>query len=305
MQSFSMKTESFYRLAGKALKGIKQLGAALGLTHVNLAAYEPVYLEAKARAQAFGEARRAKSAAYATLRARRAEADEFLLDVRNYLTAFLSDTWSPAWIPLGFPNPSLKLPDTDAGRCQVLEKFQIYFVANPAHENAAKQFTAARAGTLCTALDGALTDIDACKESTRTRRDARDTAEAALDGKLAALQSELEVLLPPNDPRWLRFFGRIPGDPRVPEAVKDVTATAQPGVIALDWPDTVRAARYQVLKQVVGTDADFVLADTVEDSEAELSLTGVPAGAAVKLQVVPLNEIGPGAPSAVLELRAA
>ena len=64
-----------------------------------------------------------------------------------------------------------------------------------------------------------------------------------------------------------------------------------------------RAARYKVLKQVVGVDAEPVLAATVDESNARL--TGVPAGAVVKLQVVPTNEVGDGGGSAVLELRAA
>ena len=81
-----------------------------------------------------------------------------------------------------------------------------------------------------------------------------------LDEKISDLRSELDSVLQPTDPRWLKFFDRIPGDPRVPEKVEEVTATAQPGgIIDLDWSDTARAARYRVLKQVVGTDTDFVV----------------------------------------------
>ena len=46
-----------------------------------------------------------------------------------------------------------------------------------------------------------------------------------------------------------------------------------------------------------------MLADTVEDSSARL--TDVPVGAIVKLQIVPLNEVGEGAPSEVIHLQAA
>lgn len=107
-----------------------------------------------------------------------------------------------------------------------------------------------------------------------------------------------------SSPRWLKFFDRIPGDPRVPEKVQQVTATAQPGgVMSLDWPDAPRAARYRVLKQIVGTDAELVVVDTVTDSDAEL--TDVPSGATVKLHIVPLNGVGAGAPSEVIMLQAA
>ena len=111
-------------------------------------------------------------------------------------------------------------------------------------------------------------------------------------------------MLEPTDPRWLQFFDRIPGDPRVPERVEELVATAQPGgVIALDWEDATRAARYQVFKQVVGTDAEFVLAETVIASEAELD--DVPSGVTVKLRIVPVNSAGDGPASEIVQLQAA
>jgi hypothetical protein len=111
-------------------------------------------------------------------------------------------------------------------------------------------------------------------------------------------------LLAPEDPRWLKFYDRIPGDPRAPEKVVNVTATAQPsGIISVDWPDTPRAARYRVLRQVVGMEVDFVVAETVEDSDARLR--NVPSGATVKLQIVPVNASGPGEASDAIELQAA
>lgn len=138
----------------------------------------------------------------------------------------------------------------------------------------------------------------------RTRRDARDAAIKLLDKKISALRNELESVLDPLDTRWLKFFDRIPGDQRVPEPVEEFVATTQPGsIINLDWEDATRAARYRVLKQVVGTDAEFVVAETVDESEAQL--TDVPAGATVKLQIVPVNGVGSGVPSDVIELQAA
>jgi len=48
------------------------------------------------------------------------------------------------------------------------------------------------------------------------------------------------------------------GNPRPPEKVEDVTATAQAGgIIAVDWGDTVRAAHYRVFKQVVGVERSW------------------------------------------------
>ena len=45
------------------------------------------------------------------------------------------------------------------------------------------------------------------------------------------------------------------------------------------------------------------MAGTVDDSQAEIA--DVPAGATVKLQIVPLNGVGAGGASEVIELQAA
>lgn len=295
--------ETYFKLAEKPVKGLTALEVALGLTHVRKINYEPLFLDAKGKHQTFNLARQGKAQAYVTLRERRVVAAEYLADVKGYLTGFLGSSWSAAWAPLGFINGKLALPNTDAGRCQMLAAVQAYFGDHEQHENQAMNYTAAYAETLCGPLTDAVSNVEDCRFDVRTKRDARDAAIRLLDKKLSALRNELETVLDPMDPRWLKFFDRIPGDPRVPEKVEDVTATAQPNLILVDWPDAERAARYRLLKQVVGTDADFVLADTVDESEAQL--TGVPAGATVKLQVVPINGAGSGAASDVIELLAA
>jgi len=125
-----------------------------------------------------------------------------------------------------------------------------------------------------------------------------------LEKKLQVLWTELETVLEPTDPRWLKFLDRIPGDPRVPERVEGVTASAQAGgIIASEWPDSARAARYKVIKQVVGVDAEPVVVATVEDSDAQI--TGVPPGATVRLQIVAVNGVGEAPASEVIELQAA
>lgn len=297
-------TETLYRLAEKASPGLTQFEIPLALTHVTKAFYDPVLLDSKTKAHAFNQARQAKAAAYTLLRAKRADADTFLFNTQNYLSAFIGAAWSAAWAPLGFTTGSLRLPTRDPGRCQLLEKFALYFANHAAHENAALLFTATRASALCSALTDALATIDNCKIDTRSKRDARDAAETTLENTLHTLWTELETVLPPADPRWLKFMDRIPGDPRVPEAVEDLTAQSQPGgIILLDWEDATRAARYQVLRQIVGVDAEPVLALTVDESDAQL--TGLPIGATVRLHIVATNSVGPAAPSEVIELQAA
>ena len=305
MVSFTMiDYETYFKNAERPIGGFNTLGATLALTHVTIATYQPLFLDAQSKTATFDLARQGKADAYIQLRQKRAVAAEFLRDVRNHLTGPLGDTWSALWVPLGFINASLKLPNTDAGRCQVLAKVKAYFTAHPEQENAAENYTAAQADAICAPMVAAVAAVENCKFDTRTKRDLRDAAIRLLDKKISALRNELETVLEPLDPRWLKFFDRIPGDPRVPEPVEEFVATTQVGgIINLDWEDAARAARYRVLKQVVGTDADFVVVETVEESEAQL--TNVPAGATVKLQIVPVNGVGSGAPSDVIELHAA
>jgi len=301
-----MKTDydTYFLEAERPIAGLQALETALDLHHTTAAVYQPVFLDAKAKHQAFNTARYGKANAYATLFTRREAADVFLQNVRNYLTGFLGASWSAQWAPLGFLTGSLALPDTDAGRCAMLQNVAAYFTDHPTHANAAVNFTAAQATALCTPLVAALSGVEACRQDVRTKRDARDAAVEVLNKRISDLRRELEIVLEPTDPRWLQFFDRIPGDPRVPERVEELVATAQSGgVIALDWEDVARAARYQVFKQVVGTDADFVLAETVIASEAEVD--DLPAGATVKLRVVPLNSAGEGPSSEVVQLQAA
>jgi len=287
----------------RVLRGLTALGVPLNLTHVTKPIYEPIFLDFKAKHSAFEQARQGKTNGYTTLRQERGPAVVFLLNVRGYFKGFFGETWSPLWAPLGFINNSLALPERDLDRCDMLENVKMYFTNHPEHENAAREYTAAKADSFCVPLTAARINVEACKFETRTKRDARTMAKALLDKKISALRGELELVLSPTDPRWLKFFDRIPGDLRTPEQVEDVTATAQPGgLIVLDWPDAARAARYRVLKQVVGVDPEMVVADTVDESEAQLT---VPVGATVKLQIVPVNGTGPGAASEVIELQAA
>ena len=287
----------------RVLRGLTALAGPLNLTHLTKAIYEPIFLDFKARHLAYGQARHSQTNSYITLREKRATADEFLLNGRGYLKGFLGETWSPLWAPLGFINGSLALPDTDVDRCALLENVKTYFTNHPAHENAAREYTAAKAEALCAPLTDARTNVEHCKFDSRTKSDARKTAKALLDEKISDLRGELELVLGPTDPRWLKFFDRIPGDLRAPEKVEDVTATARPGgIIVLDWPDAARAARYRVLKQVVGVDAAMVVAETVDESAAQLT---APTGATVRLQIVATNSVGDAPASEAVELRAA
>ena len=293
--------DEYFKNAARPVRGLTSYQAALNITHVTKAIYEPIFLDAKEKHRQFNLSRGGKAGGYLVLRQKRDDAAVYLEAVRDYLKGFLGGSWSPSWAALGFLNNTLELPDKDSSRCTILENVKLYFMDHPDHENAAKEYTAVKAGSVCTPLSDASANVENCKFETRTKLDLRRTAIRLLDKKLSELRSELETVLEPTDPRWLKFFDRIPGDARVPEKVEEVSASVAGNILVADWPDAARADRYKVFKQVVGVDAAPVYVATVEDSDTQFPVT---PGTVVKLTVVPGNAMGDGPASDVLEVAA-
>ncbi len=290
-------------MARKSLEGLTQHQASLAITHLTISEVSSLITAAEGNCHIYDTARHLKRQAYVTIRAARVDARALVTRTRDYFTALFGTAWNESWAQLGFSGQSLTTPRTDGDLQRVLVATKQYLLTHATHESVVLGVTAALFTQKLTALNAALTTVTDCRRDQRQRREARDTAESALSAALQKLWTELRTVLAPTDARWLEFIDRVPGDPRVPEAVEDVEALAQPGIIALDWEDAGRAARYKVFKQVVGVDAEPVLADTVEASELEL--TGVPAGATVRLQIVASNAVGDAPASPVIELQAA
>ena len=294
----------YFRVARKSLAGLNQLGATLNVTHCTPQNLSDLIDAADTAGLTLDGTRDTKVDVYVELRAAREACDPFIEGCRDHLVSFLGSKWNDKWRLAGFPAQTLTLPSRDADRLATLRRLKSYFTTNTTHANATLGFDAANATTQLNNLTDAVAAVDNCLEDRRTKRQARDTAESSLDLKLRNLWKELESLLTPTDARWLKFIDRIPGDPHAPEQVTEVTATAQPGgIILVDWPDSTRAARYKVLKQVVGVDPAPVVVATVEDSDAQI--TGVPSGATVQLQIVATNGVGDAPASEVIQLQAA
>ena len=299
-----MKNDYFYQLADKSLVGLTELVVPLGVAHCSVAALTTVITNGKLARLNYKIAQLGKQQAYVALRAARSTADAFIERARDYLVGIFGTEWNPGWSVVGFASPTLTLPITDAHRSTVLQLVRDYFTANAGKEAFQLNVTAAEATVQLTALTTTKAVTEACRCDQRSKRDLRDVAEEALDKKLRCLWTELESILDPLDPRWLKFIDRIPGDPRVPETVEAVVASTQPGgIITVDWEDATRAARYKVLKQVIGVDVEPVLFMTVDDSDVQI--TGVPSGAMVRLQIVATNAVGDAPASEVIQLQAA
>jgi hypothetical protein len=217
------------------------------------------------------------------------------------LEPFLGAEPSAAWEPAGFPADSLAIPATQAERQALLGKLRDYFTANPARENAPLVITAAQANSLFTALSDARSAANQGNTNAVEKKTLRDAAVTALRKRMRGLIDELEQLLADEDARWYAFGLNPPGAPATPE-VPDGLALAGggPGTVDADWSDAARAEHYRVWKQVVGVDADFVAVGSPTDSD--FTLTGLPSGATVKVQITAVNDAGESQPSTTQQM---
>jgi hypothetical protein len=225
----------------------------------------------------------------------------FIGTARNVLEPFLGAEPSAAWEPAGFPADSLAIPATQAERQALLGKLRDYFTANPARENAPLVITAAQANSLFTALSDARSAANQGNTNAVEKKTLRDAAVTALRKRMRGLIDELEQLLADEDARWYAFGLNPPGAPATPE-VPDGLALAGggPGTVDADWSDAARAEHYRVWKQVVGVDADFVAVGSPTDSD--FTLTGLPSGATVKVQITAVNDAGESQPSTTQQM---
>ena len=229
-------------------------------------------------------------------------AKAFIGTARDVLATSLGGQWSQAWEATGFPNQSLAVPSQMAERQALLAALGAYFTANLTKENAPLNVTAARAGTLFTALSDARSAVNAGLVDIGKKRATREAALRTLRLRMRGLIDELTQLLEPDDPRWQAFGLVEPAGSDQPGTPGNVTLTpGAPGILHVDWANAPRAGHYRLYKLVVGIDADFVLAATVTDSE--VTLTGLPSGSTVRIRIVAVNAQGDESqPSAVVQI---
>jgi hypothetical protein len=268
---------------------------AVGIKQNLEAVVRPALTAARAAESAYGDAQVAKKTANATLTTADNAARVFITNARRRLAKFFGDSYSTEWGSAGWPNNSVGVPSTQDERFALTESLQLYFVAHPAHESVDMDVTAVLAGTIFTALSNARSALGQKVTENGQAKAARDAADVNLRKRLMGVITELATLLADDDPLWHAFGLNRPADPETPEAPTFTTVhPGAAGVLLADWDDALRAKRYRVWIQIVGTDNDFHAVQTVQDSDA--TLPGLPSGATVKLRVTSANDAGESTP---------
>lgn len=293
--SLPKNLDALFTLAEDMADGLNAHAVALGILQNTEAKVRADLLAATTAQTNYGNAQTAKIGLTTTQTVADSNAKAFIGVTRDVLAVTLGGQWSQLWEATGFPNQSLAIPAKMGDRQALLAALQAYLTANPTQENAPLGVTATLAGTRFTALSDARSAVNAGLVDSGQKKALRDTAETGLRTRMRGTIDELVQLLDDLDPRWYAFGLIPPGLSDQPDQPADLVLTAgPPGTVLADCSDAARAVAYRFYKQVVGVDPDFILAVTVSESNA--TLTGLPSGATVKIQVIAVNADGDESP---------
>jgi hypothetical protein len=291
---------SLFALAHDAVDGAHGHGAAIGLkqnTEVALGADTDAAVAAE---EAFAAAKTAKDDANTGLRIADSNARSFIKACSACFAQTISQNWTTAWAATGFPNRSTAVPSTQDARYALLTPLGQFFTDHPnmAVNTPKLVLTAARAQALATALADARQAVNEANTDAGSKRDARDLAVEQLRNRLRGLIAELTELLDDHSPLWEAFGLNEPGADATPDVPAGLVATAGgiAGSAHLDWAHARNAEHYRVWQLIVGVDTDF--SAVASPADTEVTLTHLPSGKTVQLQVTAVNGSAESQPSA-------
>lgn len=172
---------------------------------------------------------------------------------------------------------------------------------------AAKGWVAADTDELAAAIS-TLTGTDETQETSKTVSmdvtDDLDLKTADLLEHVTTIQSVVDIARPARDPanaavrKEFRLDTFPPKQKKKPGTPRNLIVNpGAPGSLHADWDDTANADNYTA--RVTNKTTGALLAEvTVEDSQAEIPLPGVPAGTEVNVAVTAHNDKGDSAPTA-------
>ena len=268
--------------------------------HVTSSVLQTCLDTARAKEGIYQASRDGKKAADTAQKSAKASAQNFALKARDTLRPFLGTKWSISWAQAGFKSQSLSVPAPVTELVELLGSLETYFTNHPTQQNATLAITAQSARQHFGNLQVAIETVSNCRKDQRSKRNAREEADAQLWEKMRSLRSELEAVVKSDDTRWLDFVEGIPADLQRPESVENLEVQGgSPGLLVAEWDASARAERYQVEVLVVGQDTEFRRVVTVREAKAEVA--PLPSNAHVKVRVIAANGAGESAPSSVVE----
>ncbi len=289
--------DRLFTLTSDMIDGASTIGSAVGIVQNTAPVLTTALAAARLAETEFQAARQEKITATAAQTIADSNTKTFISTTKRVLIPHLGASWSTIWAQVGFVDNSLETPRTLDERFNLLTSLKTYLAAHPAHENAPLDITAAAATILHGASAAARSAVNVALKNLATARLARQTAVENLRTRMRGLITEIDTLLPDDDPRWYAFGLNAPADavtPGIPAAPTLTPGAPGSGLLFLDWPDTRRTDHYRVW-QKAGNETTFTPVSTVTESDA--TLTHLPLGIPLTYQITALNEAGESLPS--------
>ncbi|HEX8078312.1 MAG TPA: hypothetical protein VF511_10900 [Chthoniobacterales bacterium] len=159
----------------------------------------------------------------------------------------LGDQWNNQWQTAGFTDGSLAIPENPLA---LLQQISSYFAANPTHEVASLNATAAACTTAANAISTAASTSNQSNTDAGIAKSNLEVGLANARSRLSGLRHELGQLLEDDDDRWYAFGFSKPSDPDTPEVPENLVLTPGPAgshMMFIDWDNALRATSYRVL----------------------------------------------------------
>ena len=217
----------------------------------------------------------------------------WLLQERDHLKKYLGTTANALWEGPGWSAESIAVPTTSGLVLARLISVKNYLTANPAHEVASEQLTAARAETLRAALVAARTGRGTNGTELDAALAARDAAAEKLRARLRSLLGELATKIGPLSPHWITFGFKKPGAPPAPDKVLNTRLTPLGGGrVRVQGDPSARADYFQVYLQIIGVDAEP--RSVYSPRDPDYILENLPVGAQIEVKLRAVNETNEG-----------
>ncbi len=202
----------------------------------------------------------------------------------------LGDQWNNQWQTAGFTDGSLAVPENPLA---LLQQISSYFAANPTHEVASLNATAAACAAAADAISTAASVSNQSNTDAGLAKSALEVGLTNARSRLSGLRHELGQLLEDDDERWYAFGFSKPSDPDTPEVPENLVLTpGAPGshLVFIDWDDSLRSTSYRVvIKKNAPGNPEL---KNVIVSDSEVTISDIPAGTQVIVTVCGRNSKG-------------
>jgi len=202
----------------------------------------------------------------------------------------LGDQWNNQWQTAGFTDGSLAIPENPL---PLLQQISAYFAANPTHEVASLNATAAACTAAAEAISTAASASNQQNADAGIAKSNLETGISKARKRLGGLRDELSQLLEDDSDLWYAFGFSKPSDPDTPEVPENLVITpGAPGshMVFIDWDDSLRSTSYRV--QASRTLPPLTELKNVIVTDSEVTLTDIPSGIAIKVTVSGRNSKG-------------